>query len=46
MKVIWTNEKKNKMKMFYEFGNDPMKMCFEYKIRMKVDHIIKNIIIL
>ncbi len=29
--------------MFYEFGNDPMKMCFEHKTRMKVDHIIKKL---
>jgi hypothetical protein len=28
-----------------EFGNDPMKICFEHKTRMKVAHKIKNIII-
>jgi hypothetical protein len=26
-----------------KFGNDLMKMCFEHKIRMKVDHKIKDI---
>jgi hypothetical protein len=25
-----------------EFGNNPMKMCFEHKTRMKVDHKIKD----
>ncbi len=34
------------VKVCYDFGNDPMKMCFEHKIRLKVDHIIKDIIIL
>jgi hypothetical protein len=31
------------VKAHYEFGNDLMKMCFEHKTRMKVDHIIKDI---
>jgi hypothetical protein len=26
-----------------EFDNDPMKMCFEHKTRMKVEHRIQNI---
>ncbi len=26
-----------------EFGNDPMKMCYEHKTRMKVDHRIEYI---
>ncbi len=34
------------VKACYDFGNDPMKMCFEHKIRLKVDFIIKDIIIL
>jgi hypothetical protein len=29
--------------MCNEFGNDAMKMCFEHKTRMKVDHIINDI---
>jgi hypothetical protein len=28
-----------------EFGNDPMKMCFEHKTKMKVDHRIKDVVI-
>jgi hypothetical protein len=28
-----------------EFGNDPMKMCFEHKTKMKVDYKIKDVII-
>ncbi len=31
------------MKARYEFGNDPMKMCFKHKTRIKVDHKIKDI---
>jgi hypothetical protein len=32
------------VKAHYEFGNDLLlKMCFEHKKRMKVDHGIKNI---
>jgi hypothetical protein len=27
----------------HDFGNDPMKMCFKHKTRMKVDHKIKDI---
>jgi hypothetical protein len=34
------------VKPCYEFGNDTMKMCFKQKTRMKVDHIIKDIIIM
>jgi hypothetical protein len=26
------------VKSFHEFGNDPIKMCFEHKIGMKVNH--------
>ncbi len=26
-----------------EFGNDPMKMCYEQETRMKVDHRIEYI---
>ncbi len=31
------------VKAHYNFGNDPMKICFKHKIRMKVDHKIKDI---
>ncbi len=31
------------MNAHYEFGNDPMKICFKCKIRRKVDHRIKDI---
>jgi hypothetical protein len=31
------------VKAHYEFGNDLKKMCFGNKIRMKVDHRIKDI---
>jgi hypothetical protein len=30
------------VKACYEFDDDPMKMCFEHKTRMKVDHRIKR----
>jgi hypothetical protein len=33
------------VKAHCEFSNDPMKMCFKHKTIMKVDHKIKNIII-
>jgi hypothetical protein len=33
----------SKCQSTYEFDNDPMKMCFKHKTRMKVDNIIKNI---
>ncbi len=33
-------------KACYEFGNDPMNMCFKHKTRMKVDYRIKDIKIL
>jgi hypothetical protein len=26
------------VKTHYEFNNDSMKMCFEHKTRMKIDH--------
>jgi hypothetical protein len=29
------------VKTYYEFDNDPVKMCLEHKTRMKVDHSIK-----
>jgi hypothetical protein len=28
---------------YYEFGDDPMKMCSKHKLRMKVDPKIKDI---
>jgi hypothetical protein len=31
------------VKTHYKFGNDPMKMRFKHKTRIKVDHKIKNI---
>jgi len=31
------------MKAHSDLGHDPMKMCFKHKIRMKVDHKIKDI---
>jgi hypothetical protein len=31
------------VKMGYEFGHDPMRMCFKHKTRMKFDHKIKEI---
>jgi hypothetical protein len=31
------------VKARYEFNNDPIKKCFECKIKMKVDYQIKNI---
>jgi hypothetical protein len=31
------------VKAHYEFGNELKKMCFGNKIRMKVDHRIKDI---
>jgi hypothetical protein len=33
------------MKTCYEFGNDLIKMCFEYKTRIKFDHSNKKIIL-
>jgi hypothetical protein len=33
------------MKTCYKFGNDPMKTCFLHKTIMKVNHRIKDIII-
>ncbi len=31
------------MKTCNEFGNDPIKMCSNQKIKIKVDHKMKNI---
>jgi hypothetical protein len=31
------------VKSHYEFNNDPMKTFFEYKIKIKVDHKMKNL---
>jgi hypothetical protein len=31
------------VKMGYEFGHDPMTMCFKHQKRMKLDHKIKDI---
>jgi len=31
------------VKMGYEFGHDPMRMCFKHKKIMKLDHKIKDI---
>jgi hypothetical protein len=36
-------QERENVKVCYEFGNDSMRMCFEHKTRMKVEHIIKNI---
>jgi hypothetical protein len=33
------------VKALYDFGNDPMKNCFKQKIRMKVDHKLKILIV-
>jgi hypothetical protein len=31
------------VKTYYEFGNDPVKMFFKHKIRMKVNHKFRYI---
>jgi hypothetical protein len=31
------------VKIYYEFGDDPMKMCSKHKPRMKIDPRIKDI---
>ncbi len=31
------------MKTWNEFDNDPIKMCSKHKIKIKVDHRMKNI---
>jgi hypothetical protein len=31
------------VKSYYELNNDPTKTCFEYKIKIKVDHKMKNL---
>jgi hypothetical protein len=42
--IFWPKEQEEaSVKTCYEFGNDPMKMCFKHKTKMKVDHKIKNI---
>ncbi len=38
-------QKGTNVKACYEFSNDSMKMCFEHKTRMKIDHKFLNIII-
>ncbi len=44
MGVICTKSKNEKnVKAHYEFGNDPMEMCFDHKTRTKVDHRNKSI---
>jgi hypothetical protein len=40
---MYIGQERTNVKVCYEFGNDSMRMCFEHKIRMKVEHIIKNI---
>ncbi len=37
-------QEKVNVKACSKFGNDPVKMCFKQKTRMKVEHIIKDII--
>jgi hypothetical protein len=36
-------QRTNKRKCENKFGNNPMKMCCKHKIRMKIDHRIKDI---
>jgi len=36
-------QERTNVKACIEFGNDPMKMCFKHKTRMKVDHKIKDL---
>jgi len=31
------------VKSYYELNNDPTITCFEYKIKIKVDHKMKNL---
>jgi hypothetical protein len=31
------------VKSYYELNNDPTKTCFEYKIKIKVDHKMKSL---
>jgi hypothetical protein len=38
-------QRTNKRKCENKFGNNPMKMCCKHKIRMKIDHRIKDIYI-
>ncbi len=38
-------QERTSVKTCDEFGNDPMKMCFEHKTKMKVDYKIKDVII-
>jgi hypothetical protein len=35
--VLNLGANKEDLLQFYEFGNDPMNMCFKHKTRMKVD---------
>jgi len=39
-------QERTSVKTCDEFGNDPMKMGCEHKAKMKVDHRIKDVIIL
>jgi hypothetical protein len=41
--VVDEKSEGGKVKTCNEFHNDPMKMLFKYKTRMKVNHRIKNI---
>ncbi len=44
MGVICTKSKNEQnVKANYEFGNDPMEVCFDRKTRIKVDHRNKSI---
>jgi hypothetical protein len=40
---IYKRQDGTNVKACNEFDNDPMKMCFEHKTRMKVEHRIQNI---
>jgi hypothetical protein len=40
---IYKRQGGTNVKSCNEFDNDPMKMCFEHKTRMKVEHRIQNI---
>ncbi len=43
MGIVYNKEKGTNVKTCNKFGNDPMKICFEHKTRMKVDRKIKVI---
>jgi hypothetical protein len=40
---IYERQDGTNVKACNEFDNDPMKMCFEHKTIMKVEHTIQNI---